>query len=329
MSDQFKLEITNRGVRITILNNVNENFATEYRELLTGGSKNNDNTTTIDLDFDDMTPAMRTVFGYDFIGPIPSKKESPTTTNTDSKKKYKSQSKASDEFVGKYSVYNYNKRVKQRVLKFRTLAYINFRVPNVQFVTLTFDPKKFEYADNLDECHHAFQKFVKRFHKKYSDFMYIATFSRQKSNSWHYHMLCNLNINVKNKPIQDIWQYGMTHSTAITTYNEFDTRVSYCIDNMYKVAWSDLRGEKGYLACHGLQNSVVLRSWNEAEHDKAYEYLAKILNSTDKPVDLVSRLLENTGNPDNAPRVSYKISHKVFPEFFTDIKIAKPKKGTV
>ena len=60
-TDHFKLDITNRSVRITIFSNVNENFAQEYRETL-AGRNDNENVRTIDIDFDNMTPAMQTVF---------------------------------------------------------------------------------------------------------------------------------------------------------------------------------------------------------------------------------------------------------------------------
>lgn len=320
-TDHFKLDITNRSVRITIFSNVNENFAQEYRESL-AGEKYNENVRTLDIDFDNMTPSMQTVFAKVPVESLPESKK-------ESKMQCKQHNKPSDNFKGKYHEYNYKKRLKKRAEMFRSLAYINFRVPNVHFVTLTFDPRTVDYATDLNKCHHAFQMFIKRIRRRYSDFVYVATFSRQKNNNWHYHMLCNFDINVKNRTIQDLWQNGMTHSTPILSYTELGSRISYCIDNMYKVAWSDLKGENGYLKCRGLQTPIVFRSWNDAEKDKAYEYLAKIINSTDKPLDIMSELLERSDDPDTAPRISYKISHKVFDEFFTDIKIAKPRKGAV
>lgn len=320
-TDHFKLELTNRSSRVTIFSNVDENFAQEYREALAGeNSIHND--TTSDIDFDNMTPAMQTVFQPVPAELLPEPKE-------ESKNQRMSQNKTPDELKGKYHDYNYKKRLKIRAEEFRTRAYINFRVPNVQFVTLTFDPNTIEYATDLKECHHAFQKFIKRIRRRYSDFMYVATFSRQKNNNWHYHMLCNFDINVKNKVIQDLWQNGMTHSTPLLSHTEFSSRISYCIDNMYKVAWSDLQGENGYLFARGLQTSTVIRTWKYSEEDMAYEYLAKILNSTDKPLDVRSEVLESSDNPDTAPRVSYKISHKVFDEFFKEVKIANLKKGAV
>ena len=309
MAEHFKLEITNKSVRITTFKNVSENFAKEYREMLSGEIVD-DEAGTIELDSDDMTPEMRTVMMCDFVGPMPLGLPDPKVNKRNS--------------TGKYSVYNYTKRLKKRAEEFRTASYINFRVPNVQFVTLTFDERVFEDADDLNACHKAFKKFIQRMHYSLNDFIYVATFSRQKNKHWHYHMLCNLDINVKNKFIQDKWTYGMTHSTPITSHSELETRISYCVDNMYDVAWDDLQGEKGYLKSRGLMNRVVLRSWKEEEADTAYEYLSKILESTDKPLDVNSGVLEDLMG-DGEMIMSRKISHKVFPEFFMDVKVARLK----
>lgn len=307
MAEHFKLEISNKSVRITTFNNVSENFAKEYREMLSGDIVDDETENgSTELDWDNMTPEMRTVLGCDLVGPMP-------TAKPVEKPKRKTS--------GKYSVYNYTKRLKKRAEEFRTATYINFRVPNVQFVTLTFDERVFESADDLDACHKAFKKFIQRMHYSLNDFIYVATFSRQKNKHWHYHMICNLDMNVNNKFIQDKWTYGMTHSTPITSHSELSSRIAYCIDNMYDVAWDDLHGEKGYLKSKGLMNRVVLRSWKEDEADAAYEYLSKILESTDKPLDVNSGTVEDLMS-DSEFIVSRKISHKVFPEFFMDVKVA-------
>ena len=47
MADHFKLDITNRGTRITIFNNVADDFAEEYRTLLTGDSNTSEQSSTI------------------------------------------------------------------------------------------------------------------------------------------------------------------------------------------------------------------------------------------------------------------------------------------
>ncbi len=306
MADHFKLEITNRSVRIMKLNNVKEDFATEYSELLSV-DKHDKNA---EINYDTMNQAMKNIFL--------NAKQADTETTPSTSSKHKKP-------AGKYAVYNYAKRMKTRTEKFRTDAYMNFRVPNVQFVTLTFDPSDFDGATDLNICHNAFKKFIQRLHYIFKDFVYIATFSKQKNGNWHYHMLCNLDINVKNKVIQDAWKYGMTHSTPLTSYSEFDSRISYCIDNMYNVAWTDLKGEKGYLSSKGLMKPVVFRSWKDDEYENAYAYLSKILESTDKPLDVSSHDIVDEVT-DKTVKISYKVSHKTFPELFDKVKVAKLKK---
>ena len=76
---------------------------------------------------------------------------------------------------------------------------------------------------------------------------------------------------------------------------------------MNKVAWTDLQGEKAYLFGRGLQSIIVFRSWKTDERDAAYHYLYEIINSTDKPLDISSALLEHTDDEDTAPRITARI----------------------
>lgn len=311
MADHFKLDITNRGTRITIFNNVADDFAEEYRTLLTGDSNTSKQSSTIN-------PSYAEILFQNIQVPPNTPITKPTTKKTSNK--------PISAAAGKYAVYNYNKRLKFRSSQFRTDAYMNFRVPNVQFVTLTFDPKTFERANDLDSVHNAFKKFIQRIHYQYSDFVYLATFSRQKqTGNWHYHMLCNFDMDVSNKYIQDKWSYGIVDSTPLITHTEFSSCISYCIDNMYQVAWDELHAEKGYLKSKGLIKRVTLRSWNELEADNAYDYLSKILGSTDKPLDSISKEFDDTFSSGKKVQVSYKYSHKLFPELFTPPKVATKK----
>lgn len=312
MAEHFKLEITNRSVKITTWHDVNDDFADEYAEILGIGRSNSE---TVEIDLDSMTDTMRTVFEN-------AGRREPTEEEL---KASKAKSSSGDD--SKYKVYNYNKRNKMRAEKFRTDAYMNFRVPNVQFVTLTFDPKQFANADDLEACHDAFRKFIKRLRYKIDDFIHITAFSKQKNGNWHYHMLCNLGIDVTNKLINDAWGLGLTQSMPITSYTEFDSKVSYCIDNMYEVAWDSLQGRDGYLHSAGLLKPVVLRSWKDSETDSAYKYLSEIIGGAgiDKPTDVSSKLLPVDNSANKQGRVSYKISHKVFHELFKDVKVAKVK----
>lgn len=323
MADHFKLEITNRSTKITTWTDVSPNFAEEYRDNLMSSD---------DEPFDDkpMSDVLATVFS------TPDKKSSAEdneslSTNTPSKKN-----------KGKYAKYNYAKRVKQRRSKFKTLAYINFMIPNVQFVTLTFDSRIFEGADDLNICHKAFRKFIKRIRNHYDNFRYLAVFSRQKNKHWHYHMICNFDETVSGKDIHKLWSYGIVHNTVLTRYDEFENKLSYCIDNMEQVAWDELQGEKGYLNSQGLQNKIVLRSWNENEHDLAFQYLYEILHSTDKPLPIksteirepltayeINQLKESLSSgkipTSKSHNINYLISHKGFAELFDKPVVARKK----
>ena len=109
-------------------------------------------------------------------------------------------------------------------------------------------------------------------------------------------------------------------------YDEFDTKVSYCIDNMESVSWDELQGEKGYLNSKGLQNKIVLRSWNEKEADMAYEYLRQILQSDDIPYPLHSvNKKDKLPSPFKSYDINYLVSHKGFAELFDPPVVAKKK----
>lgn len=312
MAEHFKLEITNRSTKITTWTGVSDDFANEYKERL-----GVDDSLPDDYIPAPMSDALKTV-----LNPPPSEnadKDKPNENQIVSK----SSAKKND---GKYAKYNYAKRVKKRRSTFRTLAYINFRTPNVQFVTLTFDTRIFDNANDLQTCHKAFQKFIKRIRHQYDDFRYLAVFSRQTNKNWHYHMICNFDETVSGKTIHDLWTYGIVHNTVLTKYDEFDTKVSYCIDNMESVSWDELQGEKGYLNSKGLQNKIVLRSWNENESDMAYEYLRQILQSDDIPYALHSvTKKDKLPSSSKAYDINYLVSHKGFAELFAKPIVAKKK----
>ena len=279
-------------------------------------------------------------------------------------------------YEGKYARYNYKKRIKERAANFRAYAFINFAKNTTQFVTLTFDSKLVPNANDLDTAHECFRKFIKRIQSKFSDFRYLAVFcrqgeitnqspmpfdfdyntsdkrlnefvkqhktlSKQNTGNWHYHMLCNFDGSVTSKEIHDIWKYGITHSVLLTSGDELYTRISYCISNMSKVAYQDLRNEKGYLRSHRLQNHIVLRSWNNNESEQAYKLLQEILQSSqNKPTPRNSIMLQKgesfftrLGSSDGEPyevkiddvQINYLYSPKGFPELFKPPLVAKRK----
>ena len=226
MAEHFKLEITNRSTKITTWTGVSDDFANEYKERLGA-----DDSLPDDYIPAPMSDALKTV-----LTPFPPENDKDNKEN-DKQIPLKSSAKKN---TGKYATYNYAKRVKKRRSTFKTLAYINFHIPNVQFVTLTFDSRIVNNANDLQTCHKAFQKFIKRIRHQYDDFRYLAVFSRQTNKNWHYHMICNFDESVTGKAIRELWTYGIIHNTVVTKYDEFDTKVSYCVDNMERNSWEEL-----------------------------------------------------------------------------------------
>lgn len=293
MAEHFKLEISNKSVKITTWTGVDADFADKFKNNL-------DSYKDDDIDNKPMTDAMATVFAD----------TEKLDSDADNNKTAKKVTGKAGAIEGKYKTYNYSKRVKTRRARFKNLAYINFATPNIQFVTLTFDSRVFSGADDLDTCHKAFQKFIKRVRHSFDDFKYLAVFSRQQNKHWHYHMICNFDENVSGRCIHDLWSYGVIHNTVLTRFSEFETKISYCIDNMEKVSWDDLQGEKGYLSCKGLQSSIVLRSWNDDEAEAAREFLKQILESDDKPLPLNSVKVEVSLSDYEAKRLNLRIGSK-------------------
>ena len=312
MAEHFKLEITNRSTKITTWTGVSDDFANEYK-----GRLGTNDSLPDDYIPAPMSDALKTV-----LTPFPPENDKDNKEN-DKQNTLKSSVKKN---TGKYATYNYAKRVKKRRSTFKTLAYINFHIPNVQFVTLTFDSRIVNNANDLQTCHKAFQKFIKRIRHQYDDFRYLAVFSRQTNKNWHYHMICNFDESVTGKAIRELWTYGIIHNTVVTKYDEFDTKVSYCVDNMERNSWEELQGEKGYLNSKGLQNKIVLRSWNENESDMAYEYMRQILQSDDIPYALHSvTKKDKLPSSSKAYDINYLVSHKGFAELFAKPIVAKKK----
>ena len=347
MAEHFKLVVTPKGTQIITFTGVDENFAEVYGDTLAyakmlAGDKSNDDKSVLDVS-DPKPFSMEYAFSQTSKEPIPPELVSKLVKKKSPKKSKKNDYSEPDPktFDGRYTLYNYKKRIKERAANFRAYAFINFTKGTTQFVTLTFDNKIVAGADKLDVAHEHFRKFIKRVQSKFSDLRYAGTFSRQKNGNWHYHMLFNFDESVSGKQINDMWKYGVAHATLITAGDDLNTKVSYCIDNMFKVSYSDLKGEKGYVHSNGLQSSIVLRSWNEKESDKANQLLHEILQSSlDKPTPRNSVMLEKgktffsrLGSPDGQPieykdddkQINYLYSTKGFPELFQQPVVAKRK----
>lgn len=347
MAEHFKLVVTPKGTQIVTFTGVDEDFAQKYGDTLAyakmlAGDDGNNNEPVLDVKNPEPL-TIEYVFSQTSSEPIP-QDVLDRWAKQKSKKKPK-QKKYTDpdpnDIGGRYTLYNYKKRIKERAANFRSYAFINFNKKNTQFVTLTFDSRIVADADKLDVAHSCFRKFIKRVQSKFTDLRYAGTFSRQKNGNWHYHMLFNFDESVSGKEINDMWKYGVAHCTLITSGNDLNTKISYCIDNMFKVSYSDLKGEKGYVHANGMQNSIVLRSWDKKESAKAYELMNEILLSgTDKPTPRNSVMLEKgkpffsrlssvDGTPveykDEDKQINYLYSTKGFPELFQEPVVAKRK----
>lgn len=366
MAEHFKLVVTPRGTHIITFTGVDENFAQVYGDTLayakmlaSDDSKDDDKNIKNDIPTPTLTSPEPFTMEYafaPFIGPPTldeyTRQKDQAEKDIENHKKLLQKKERQkqrllepqenpDTFEGRYARYNYRKRIKERAASFRSYAFINFAKMSTQFVTLTFDNRIVANADNLDVAHEHFRKFIKRLQSKFSDLRYASTFSRQKNGNWHYHVLFNFDESVTNKKINDIWKYGIAHATLITSGDDLYTKISYCIDNMYEVSYSDLKGEKGYLHSNGLQSSIALRSWNEKESEKAYALLHEILQSSlDKPTPRNSVMLEKgksffsrLGSVDGEPieykdddkQINYLYSTKGFPELFEKPVVAKRK----
>ena len=343
MAEHFKLVISPKYTKVITFTGVDANFADEYAELLSYGRMGKDDDGNLkDDEFDERFKKIFQVSEDDKDSASEVSSSPPMKPKNKTKKKPKYDEPDPQTYEGRYTLYNYRKRIKERSAKFRAYAFINFTKGSTHFATLTFDPATFPGADDLDVAHDAFRKFVKRVQGKYTDFKYAGTFSRQKqTNSWHYHMFFNFDETVTTKDIEEMWQYGFVSSTFITSNDELYTKISYCIDNMFKVSYSDLKGEKGYLRSKNLQDQLVLRSWNKKESAKAYELLHELLQKgEDKPTPQHSVMLEKgetfftrLGSPDGTPRevkeedkqITYLVSNKGFPELFDKPIVAKRK----
>lgn len=178
----------------------------------------------------------------------------------------------------RYEQFNYIKRMKVRRETIRELVYNNFDTPYVSMITLTFDSERFENLDftDLNVAHKEFKKFIQRMNFNFDNFKYVATFSRQQNNNWHYHMICNIGNLTTKEQIEKIWNRGLVWVVYIFKESKLREEVNYCIDNMGQVAASDLKHEKGYLASKGLRRNLILCSWKPEEAKAAEELFNRI-----------------------------------------------------
>lgn len=315
--EHFKLEITNRNMRVTIFSGVKEDFAESYHRLLSGNS---------DSDSDDKHSSSSSPCDYEYIFavcPEDGKSEKQTMPPEETIKKPRSKQKILSDFIAKYHNYNYAKRNKSRAEVFRNLAYLNFRMDAVKLVTLTFDEKIVNCKD-FSVCKEEFKKFIKRLRGKFRNLVYLGVYGKQKNGNLHYHLFMNLPDDVRNKEIETVWGLGRTNISSIYSFSEFSTKIHYCIDNMMKIAWEDLQGEKAYVHGNGMQRPKVFRSWKEDEADQAYDYLSRAVYSPlDKPLQSGNSYTKGDDFTGDEVTITHMISSISIAGLFAEPKVAE------
>lgn len=183
-----------------------------------------------------------------------------------------------------YSSFNYYQRLKKRRETLKELVYNNFVVPNISFLTLTFNDAQRGEKDYTDlaTTHREFKNFILRMNRRYSNFKYVGVFARQKTGNWHYHLICNLDHTTTNKEIEAIWKRGYVWIEYIKANGDLFDKVTYCIRNMQEVGLKELQGEKGYLCSKSLQRNIILRTWKENEIQECKELFEDIRTKKSK-----------------------------------------------
>lgn len=166
----------------------------------------------------------------------------------------------------------------------RRLALMNFTSGD-KFLTLTFDPKRFE-EDQLRDVEFTdihFKNFIKRFNYKFGiKLKYIAVREFHKSGRLHYHLICDWKQNlIFEDEIKEferllgekVWKNGFVD---IKQLDHVDNVGAYIIKYMTKnVAIEFFKGKKIYLCSKGLERPFVYRDHEAEQIINAYELETK------------------------------------------------------
>jgi hypothetical protein len=164
----------------------------------------------------------------------------------------------------KYSRGNYWRRRKLRKKTLSAICYNTFEAGMSIMLSLTFDTKKYPYNDltDLKQANEMFKGFIRRIENEFDGFVYVAVYSRQGNETWHYHVICNLPNDVQNEEIAALWKHGGTYTQRLTTDYEFRGGIQYMNKNMDECA-EDKKGFHGYFASKNVQKDKVIRSWDD------------------------------------------------------------------
>lgn len=183
-----------------------------------------------------------------------------------------------------YAGFNYHNRMRYRRNAIREICYNNFEIPNIVMITLTYDSEKIDsnVGTDLVRSHYEFKKFIQRVCSHYDNFKYLATFNRQTSGNWHYHVMCNFPNNVSNNIIQQLWKNGFSYVTTIKTTADYEAAIKYLIDNMNNAS-SELQSKKGFLYSKNCERDIVVDSWHADQEQEFAEAFERIAN-TDRTI---------------------------------------------
>lgn len=169
--------------------------------------------------------------------------------------------------ISKNAEKNYQKRKAIRNSVINEIINNNFSQGNIS-ITLTFDPMMFDMnkIQELDFTHKEFKKFIQRMNRRYEDFIYLATFSRQENGTWHYHMITNMIMDESVNNIQNIWGNGSCECKNMNSGDYYTNVKDYMGKNMEAFA-DEKMGRHGYLCSENIVRSIVLRSDKEEDEE--------------------------------------------------------------
>lgn len=179
-----------------------------------------------------------------------------------------------------YADHNYYNRMRYRRNTIKEICYNNFEVPNVVMITLTYDNTKLDRSvcTDLERSHYEFKKFIQRVCSHYDNFKYLATFNRQTSGNWHYHVMCNFPSGISNNIIQQLWKNGFTYVTLIDSTAGFETAIKYLISNMNSAS-SELQSRKGVLYSKNCERDIIVDSWHANQEQDFMEAFERVENA--------------------------------------------------
>lgn len=169
--------------------------------------------------------------------------------------------------TGVYYGYNQNSRHERLCAKIKHLCRNNFDNTNAMHVMLSFDAKRFPQKNftDLKTAKEEFRKFIERMRGHYDNFRHVTTFARHKNGNWHFHMLCNLDVNTKQKFIREIWGLGIVKIVHKSNAGAFKNLVSYLCKNMKK-NFDEFLGVRAVLYSQELQDNLKLMSWKTEDY---------------------------------------------------------------